>query len=72
MLFLQMRRTFKRHCTANVIVCCVDFGPRVAQMAQHIKGWVVQLFLRNAQDFGAELFAQGPLVEHETDVKCCA
>ena len=55
-----------------MIVCCVDFGPCVAQVAQHIKGWVVQLYLGNAQDFGAELFAQCPPVEHETDVKCCA
>ena len=72
MLFFQVRRTFKGHCPANVIVCCVDFGACVAQVAQHIKGWIVQFFLGNAQDFGAELFAQCPLVEHESDVECCA
>ena len=38
-------------------------------MAQKVKSWIDQFFGRNAQSAFAEIFAQGPLVEHKANIK---
>ena len=68
-LFLQMRRTFQRHGSANVVIGCVDIRTGKAQMPQQIEGRIVQLGRRDAQNAGAEILTQCPLVEDEPDVE---
>mmetsp|Transcript_22711 Transcript_22711/g.37493 ORF Transcript_22711/g.37493 Transcript_22711/m.37493 type:complete len:741 (+) Transcript_22711:830-3052(+) len=68
-LFLEVRRTFQRHRPADVVVGRVDIRAGKAERAQEVKGRVIQLVRRDAQNLSAELFAQRPLVEHEPNVK---
>ena len=68
MLRLQMRCAFQRHRTANMVICRVDLCLGKAQMAQQIKGPIVQLVVGNAQGALAEICPQRPLVEHKADV----
>ena len=69
MLGFQMRRPFQRHRPAHMVIGRVDIGAGIAQVPQHVEGRVIQLPGRNAQRFGAERFAQSPLVKDETDVE---
>ncbi len=55
--------------SADVVVGGLDVLARKAKAAQKIKRRIVQLFGRDAQRAGAELFAQRPLVEDEADVE---
>ena len=68
MLF-EVRRTFQRHRSANMVIAGVNLGFGEAQVAQQIKRRVGQLLGRDPQAALAEILAQGPLVEHKADIK---
>ncbi len=68
-LFLQMWRAFQRHRSAHMVIRRLNILTGKAKMREQAKARIVQLFLRNAQHIGAELFAQGPLIEHKPNIK---
>ena len=69
MLFLQEGRVLQGHGPADMVIRRFDVLPGEAEMAQHVEGGVVQFRRRNAEDLGAELFPERPLVEDEADVE---
>ena len=64
-----MGRTFHGHRSANIGVREFDLFLREAKFAQHIKGDVVQLSIREAKRLGAKGLTKGPFVEGELDVE---
>ena len=68
-LFLEVRRAFQRHGSADVIVGGVDLGARVAEVAQQVETGIVELGRGDTEGLLAEILPKGPLVEHETDVE---
>ena len=69
MLLFQMRRTFQGHCATDVVIGRVNLRTAKAQMRKQIEAWIHELGGWNAQNTGAELCAQCPLIEHKADVE---
>ena len=65
----EVRRAFERHGAADVVVGGLDLGAGEAEVAQEVEGGVAQLLGGDAEDLGAELLAERPLVEDEADVE---
>ena len=65
----EVRRAFERHGAADVVVGGLDLRAGEAEVAQQVEGRVAQLLGGDAEDLGAELLAEGPLVEDEADVE---
>ena len=65
----EERRALQGHGPTDVIVCGVDISFGEAKMAQQIKCGIVQFCRWNTQSFGAEVRAEGPLVEDKADVE---
>src|SRR5690606_8221669 len=69
MLFLKERRTFQCHSTANMNIGCINILTRKSERWQHFKRKIVELLIRELQNFFAEIFAQRPFIEGELDIK---
>ena len=67
-----MRRAFQGHCAAAINVRGRDVGARKPERGQHVEPHIVERRGIESEGFGAEVLAQGPLVERERDVEAAA
>src|SRR5262249_14159657 len=68
MLGFQMRRTFDRHCAANVAIGLGDLFARKAQSGQDIEAGCLNILFRKPKRL-QEVIAEHPAREDETEIE---